>query len=40
MDTTGSPERSGLEVQDIPAVKLGFSEDIRALRVLDRGFAA
>ncbi|RPB17822.1 hypothetical protein P167DRAFT_498624 [Morchella conica CCBAS932] len=36
----GSPERSGLEVQDIPAVKLGFSEDIRALRVLDRGFAA
>lgn len=40
MDTAGSPERSGLEVQDIPAVKLGFSEDIRALRVLDRGFAA
>ncbi|KAL7267706.1 Gluconate transport-inducing protein [Rhizina undulata] len=40
MDQAGSPGRSGLEVQDIPSEKLGFGEDMRALRVLDRAFAA
>lgn len=32
--------RLGLDVQDIPTEKLGFGEDTRALRVLDRAFAA
>ena len=32
--------RLGLNVQDIPNEKLGFDEDVRALRVLDRAFAA
>jgi hypothetical protein len=32
--------RLGLDVQDIPSEKLGFGEDMRALRVLDRAFAA
>lgn len=32
--------RLGLDVQDIPSEKLGFREDVRALRVLDRVFAA
>jgi hypothetical protein len=34
------PARTGLDVQDIPSEKLGFREDVRALRVLDRAFAA
>ncbi|KAF8247782.1 hypothetical protein K440DRAFT_628365 [Wilcoxina mikolae CBS 423.85] len=38
MDTDAA--RSGLDVQDIPSEKLGFGEDMRALRVLDRAFAA
>jgi hypothetical protein len=32
--------RLGLDVQDIPSEKLEFGEDVRALRVLDRAFAA
>jgi hypothetical protein len=28
------------DIQDIPSEKLGFGEDMRALRVLDRGFKA
>ena len=40
MDGGSSPGRSGLEVQDIPSEKLGFGEDVRALRVLDRAFIA
>lgn len=33
-------EMRSLDVQDIPSEKLGFGEDMRALRVLDRAFAA
>jgi hypothetical protein len=40
MDGGSSPGRSGLEVQDIPSEKLGFGEDARALRVLNRAFIA
>jgi hypothetical protein len=42
MDSSGgSPGRASLEVQDIPSEKLGgFGEDMRAIRVLDRAFAA
>lgn len=40
MEMNGSPRGSSLEVQDIPCEKLGFGEDMRALRVLDRAFVA